>query len=804
MKSRMQCKESQAVLNDPDFRLEFTTSNGQTVALSNGSFCTAISASDGSNIEGESFKFIICEECFPRGTKILTRDGYRNIEDIKKGDMIYSYNHKTKEVELKEVNRSFSQPLYNRKMSYISTKSGNMIECTDNHKFYVINKGKYVRADQLEVGDKLLKISYQEGGNYCGKNRVESDASRNNVRGREYSLSRQEILKESKINNKSYRKTEKLRNEKVQPTERFMQPRTKSCEESREGRIFSQIYNEMLSRYENLLRFILPWRKKGSVERNIGFNDRRSLSLLVSRRWKFFWNDVYSHTRVFFRGESATSRMVKGKIQCTVRDKDRQKNRQTFPIFQRNREEQISKINSSIHGGFNDVQDRLDRRENSMCNLWENGSSLSQKESSILFRELQKREPKKIYEGILYEEEVTEVVLKHVDEVEVFDLTVEDNHNFFAEGILVHNCQDISNFKIRKSIHPMGAAYNATICKIGTATTFKGDFFEAIERNKKEYEEKKIRIRNHFEYNYKVVMKYNPRYAKYVEREKRSLGENSDEFQMSYNLKWIISRGMFVDMRKVEKDCGEPYLDRVMQDYQSTNIAGIDLGGGSSSNKSSADSTVITIVEVDWNNPVVMESETDPETGEDIVYLRYNTYIKDWLEIPPELCEDYEEQYHMIMDYLSNFNISRIVCDATRESSIAHRIRANVKCEVIPFVFSTKSKSEIYKHLDSEIKTGRARFPMGEETVQTREYKKFVQQLEDLQKSYSGQYLVVSHPPERNAHDDYPDSWCLAVWGAKDKGEIDNTETRDFRKMVGVYGQNTITRMVNRRTGRRR
>ena len=63
MRARMSCKEAQAVLNDPDFRLEFTTSNGQTVALSNGSFCTAISASDSANIEGESFKFIICEEC---------------------------------------------------------------------------------------------------------------------------------------------------------------------------------------------------------------------------------------------------------------------------------------------------------------------------------------------------------------------------------------------------------------------------------------------------------------------------------------------------------------------------------------------------------------------------------------------------------------------------------------------------------------------------------------------------------------------------------------------------------------------
>ena len=63
MKSRLQCKEAKAVLDDPDFKLDFTTSNGQTVMLSNGSFVTAISASDGSNIEGESFKFIIMEEC---------------------------------------------------------------------------------------------------------------------------------------------------------------------------------------------------------------------------------------------------------------------------------------------------------------------------------------------------------------------------------------------------------------------------------------------------------------------------------------------------------------------------------------------------------------------------------------------------------------------------------------------------------------------------------------------------------------------------------------------------------------------
>ena len=387
-------------------------------------------------------------------------------------------------------------------------------------------------------------------------------------------------------------------------------------------------------------------------------------------------------------------------------------------------------------------------------------------------------------------------------------ITASDTSNIEGESfkfIICEECQDISNFKIRKSIHPMGAAYNATICKIGTATTFKGDFYDAIERNKTDFKKGKLPIKNHFEYNYKVVMKYNPKYEKYIEREKRSLGETSDEFRMSYNLEWIISRGMFVDIDEVEKTCGNTLLDRVHSDLRATHVVGIDVGGGSSKNKKEADSTIITVVEVDWDKPVLMETSVDEETQEDIVYLAYNTYIKDWYEISPEIAEDYEEQYQIIMDYLKNFNIARLVVDATREASLGQRIRANVKYEVVLFTFSSKSKSEIYKHLQTEIKTGRAIFPRGKETVETREYRKFTQQLADLQKSYSGSYLVVSHPDERNAHDDYPDSWALALWGTKDKGQVDNTETRNRQEVLNAHRKPTsFSRSRNHLTGKRR
>ena len=361
--------------------------------------------------------------------------------------------------------------------------------------------------------------------------------------------------------------------------------------------------------------------------------------------------------------------------------------------------------------------------------------------------------------------------------------------------IICEECQDISNFKIRKSIHPLGAAYNASIVKIGTSTTFKGDFYDAIQRNKRDAEDKASHVRNHFEYDYVVASKYNLKYAKYVEGEKKRLGENSDEFRMSYKLEWIIERGMFVDIIKFEDSNGETNLERVISDRQATHVAGIDIGGKN-------DDTIITMCEVDWNMPVIMETRIDDETGEEVVYMAYNTYLKDWCCISNE--PDYEEQYPLIIDYLSMFWVVRVVCDATREAGVSHRLRANLRCEVIPFIFTTKSKSELYKHLEREISAGRARVCSGEKTRTTKEYNDFLQQLGDLQKGYSGTNLVVSHPDEKGAHDDYPDSWALSVWGCSFTGDINSTETNKNKFTEKSNNEKRFYSRRNRLTSRRR
>lgn len=378
-------------------------------------------------------------------------------------------------------------------------------------------------------------------------------------------------------------------------------------------------------------------------------------------------------------------------------------------------------------------------------------------------------------------------------------ISASDNANIEGESfkvIICEECQDISDFKMNKSIHPMGAAYNASLIKIGTSTTFKSNFYDTIQRNKALFSEGKISVRNHFEYDCDVAAKYNPRYAKYVEAEKVRLGEQSDAFQMSYKLKWILERGMFIDIVLFEKNNYEPFLNRVMYDKSATHCAGIDLGG-------KGDDTVITIVEVDWDMPLLMEEQYDAETGEQITYLAFNTYIKDWHVISNQ--PDYEEQYYEIMDYLSNWKLAKVVCDATREASVSHRLRANMRCEVIPYIFTPKSKSEMYKNLETEINSGRAKVCAGDDTVNTKEFKDFIEQLGELQKDYRGSSLVVHHPDEKGAHDDFPDSWALAVWGCHDRGYVDETETRNRKTFMSKTPNERKALMgVNRFTARRR
>ena len=93
--------------------------------------------------------------CFTAGTKVLTDEGEKNIEDIEVGDKVLAKDENNPDGELayKEVTALYR----NQRDDIIKLHVGErIIETTDNHPFWVEGKG-WVFADELQVGDKLQK-----------------------------------------------------------------------------------------------------------------------------------------------------------------------------------------------------------------------------------------------------------------------------------------------------------------------------------------------------------------------------------------------------------------------------------------------------------------------------------------------------------------------------------------------------------------------------------------------------------------------------------------------------------------------
>ena len=109
--------------------------------------------------------------CFVAGTLVSTKDGLRQIEQIKTGDYVWSEDPETGEIALKKVVRTF----VNKTSTLIEINvNGTKIETTEKHRFWVEGKG-WITAVNLKDGD-ILRLESGENVTISAVTHVELDA----------------------------------------------------------------------------------------------------------------------------------------------------------------------------------------------------------------------------------------------------------------------------------------------------------------------------------------------------------------------------------------------------------------------------------------------------------------------------------------------------------------------------------------------------------------------------------------------------------------------------------------------------
>ena len=334
--------------------------------------------------------------------------------------------------------------------------------------------------------------------------------------------------------------------------------------------------------------------------------------------------------------------------------------------------------------------------------------------------------------------------------------------------LVMDEAQDIDTLKVEKSLHPMAAAYNGTIIKIGTPAPYVSNFYYATRRNKRN----DSKIRNHYEYDYKTVQKYNPFYRAFVKKEIERLGIDSDAFRQAYALEWLLEKGMALTPALFDEYMREPGLKYEYEwDGVSEYAAGLDLAKAS-------DATVLTVAKVYLNeNPEDLTADTSSVKT-----------IVNWVELNNTT---WEEQFHTILGYVEAYHIKTLTVDGTGVGDpIAERLElalSETECTVISVKMSSQAKHEMATQFYEDLRKHRLRVPASAKVRETRRYKAFLEQFYTAEKVYKNKYLMLQHTDEKGARDDYVDSLLLLLYGVNQNMQPKLTKYNNIFDMTGRY-----------------
>lgn len=314
--------------------------------------------------------------------------------------------------------------------------------------------------------------------------------------------------------------------------------------------------------------------------------------------------------------------------------------------------------------------------------------------------------------------------------------------------LIIEQSELVNAMKMKNDVFPMGAESGGVRVLTGTTSPyFKNEYFrKAI--NAWNVDPLKNKSTADFVecIDWKVAAKESKAYKRYVERERKRMGPDSIEFKTQFGLQWVGVELKFI---------GFEALADLEMDYtwnrERLRFFGIDVA-------QAGDSTVVTVIEIDGTN----------------------IHILDWLELEGI---GYEKQISKIAAFLRRFkplrfgyidivSLGKPVFDMLKkhlreEDEETGKVRYWARLE--GYYGSARENHEVNQSMDREFQHGRVHFPKHVSVQQRREKNRFIDQILDLERKYTGKYLKLEHPSIKGRHDDFCKSLGYAIFAFKDK-----------------------------------
>lgn len=336
--------------------------------------------------------------CVPPHAKIITNQGVMTAENVwktKKKLLIYSYNHTTEKCEFQSIKYKVINPP--RKLIRITHDSGRFI-VTDNHPVYVDGVG-FVKAHSLQVNQKLFKC----------------DCFHTNYGNSKMSSVRKPIPKTAKPCSKS------------KACVLFSCLQSKACKQKSYNQKMSFLWKRIQTPFksDNLLFNKVQRHSKKSNAKEKG---RNRMSILWEKIQSYSCKEGFS---ILFKSLCKQSTWRKNiiKEESCMERRDRK-----------------FTLGSRIQQEIKSTDKRT--RWTQMFFMWKN-RICSNTPHRLQQEEQQRRKPCDIMcelplQNQLPKRDVEKVIIRRIEELpaekETYNFEVEQNHNYFVDGILTHNC----------------------------------------------------------------------------------------------------------------------------------------------------------------------------------------------------------------------------------------------------------------------------------------------------------------------------------------------------------------------------